>query len=161
MINEHELGERLGNIIKHGDWIKPKLDRLQPWARKLVATFFDRHGIGWQVSKEKVNEALVVKIDDPRIKYMLVLPHQCYAGQQCDQFYWMIGDDPNNDDHSIHPDQASAYLMAREFPGIKITDERGDDGSCISTMEMPEGNKIVIAFPPGTFSDKTYAPKDS
>ena len=161
MTTHHELGKQLRNIISSNDWYHPTIKELNDtdlWASKLVFTFLERHKIGWGVSRKRAaGNASVIKIDDERLRYMLILPQGCYDKSPCDQFYWMVGDNPNNDDHSIHPDQASAYLMMKEFPGLEITDERQEDGSCITRMKHPDGREMEVFFPAVLFDNKTHA----
>lgn len=161
MTTEHQLGEQLRDIIKKDNWQKPTIKELAKtdfWASKLVFTFLERAKIGWSVSTDRASgNSSVIKIDDERLRYMLIMPQGCYDKSPCDQFYWMVGDDPNNDDHSIHPDQASAYLMAKEYPGIEVIDERQEDGSCRTTLRMPDGREMIVRFPAAMFDNRTHA----
>jgi hypothetical protein len=160
MTTENQLCEQFKNIIKKDSWYNPTIKELAEtdfWASTLVSTFLDRHNIGWSISTDRANgNSFVIKIDDKRLRYMLIMPQGCHDKSPCDQFYWMVGDDPNNDDHGIHVDQASAYLMAKEFPGIKVIDERQEDGSCLTTLQTPDGRETVVHFPAALFDNKRY-----
>jgi hypothetical protein len=155
-MNEQELDEKCKEIIKSDDFLTVTRDTLDEWGAKIVGGFLDTVPIPWKVSRKKIGLAYVIKISDEYLKYLLIMPHKSYEGQTCDQFYWMIGTDPNNDDHSISPDTASAYLINKRFPGTRVVDVRGDDGSSVTRITA-EGKSVEVRFPPGFLSDKTWA----
>jgi hypothetical protein len=66
----------------------------------------------------------------------------------------MTGTDPNKDDHSIHPDSASAYLLSKTIPGVQIRDVRKDDGSCVTYMKIPGRGEVALVLPPGFLSNE-------
>lgn len=160
MVTEHEFSEKCGQIIKSDDFIDSTADNLDQWGSSIVRGFLDRANIPWKVSRQKVGPGYVIKIEDKYLKYLLIMPHKSYEGQVCDQFYWMIGTDPNNDDHSIDPNAASAYLISIEIPGARIVNVRGDDGSSVTRIAI--GDKSAeLRLPPGFLDDKTWAKDDN
>lgn len=154
------LKQQFKSIIKNDSWQKPTVKQLAQtdlWASQLAASFLDPHQLGWSISADRADgNSSVIKIDDGYLRYMLVIPQGCYDESICDQWYWMIGDDPNNVDHSIHPDQASAYLLKRTCPGIKVIDVRQKDGPSLTTLQTPDGRKLTVHWPAAFFDDKTY-----
>lgn len=152
-MTELEFGERCREIIEADDFPVTEPFDFDPWISSVVLGFLARHDIKWKASRP-VGPGVVIKIDDKYLRFLLVMPKGSYDGQSRDQFYWMIGTDPNNDDHSVHPDVASAYLLRKEFPGTEVTEIRGDDGTAITKLKMPGAQPVVIVWPKGMFGDK-------
>jgi len=152
-----ELSEACRQIIQSNNFVDAKLDDLDSWTAGIIHQFLETAKLRWQVASESVGLVRIIKIFDDRLRYVISMPYKSYDEQTCSQFYWMIGDDPNNDDHSISPDAASAYLLSKIHPGIKVEDIRGEDGSCLTRMTLPTGEHVDVAFPPEFFSDKTWA----
>lgn len=152
-----ELSEACRQIIQSNKFVDAKCNDLDTWTAGIVRQFIETANLRWQVASESVGPVRIIKIFDERLKYVISMPFRSYDEQTCSQFYWMIGDDPNDDAHGISPDTASAYLLSKIHPGIKVEDIRGEDGSCLTRMTLPTGEHIDITFPPGFFSNKTWA----
>jgi hypothetical protein len=158
VITEHEFGVQVHQLIKNGKFEKVDLSKVDDqWARVIIEKFIEYSNIEWSICSEKVGPASIIKLEDDYLKYMLVMAYKSFEGQKCDQFYWIIGDDPNNDDHAIHPDMANAYLLNKAHPGTSITDIRHDDGSNTTKMTMPDGRRAIIKFPKEMFDSNTWS----
>jgi len=145
MITEYEFGAQAHQLIKNGKFEKVNLSKVDDqWAQGLIEQFVEQHHIEWSICSEKIGPASIVKLEDDYLKYMLVMTYKSFECQKCDQFCWLIGDDPNIDDHAIHPDMASAYLLNKDHPGINIVDVRRGDGSSVTEMTMPDGRKAIL-----------------
>jgi hypothetical protein len=158
MITEHELGEQAHRLIKNNKFEEIDLQNIEDeWAVKIVGMFIEPHNITWSICAEKIGLTSIVKLEDDYLKHILIMPYKSYEGQKCDQFYWLTGDDPNIDEHGIHPDVASAYLLNKSCPGIKLTDVKHDDGSSVTKMTLPNGKQVILRMPKKTFDDDTWA----
>lgn len=153
-MNTAELGEACRQIIQSGEFIDAKPSDLDPWTAMIVQGFLESSKLKWQLATRLVGPTRVIKIFDDKLKYIISMPSGSYDDQPGDQFYWMIGDDPNNDDHFISPEAASAYLLYKQYPGTKIRDVRKIDGSCWTEMTLPDGSVIELLFPPGFLSER-------
>jgi hypothetical protein len=108
------MAEFLGQcrqVIAEGKFQKAELGDLDDWSHEIIQQFLTTDNIGWTVVILPVG--CIAKISDAFLKYLIVMPLGCYEGQPCDQFYWLIGNDPNNDKHSITPDNVLVYLLRR------------------------------------------------
>lgn len=157
MLTMDQLGEEFRKIIHSGEFYKPKLEDLDEWTQRTINTYLVRPGVEWECSRDMVGPARVIKLNDDRLRYLLIMPHKSYDTQKCDQFYWLCGDDPNNDDYAVLPDTAGAYLISKIIPGLQIIDERAEDGSCLSKMKLNGEIIAEVHFPPGFLSDDTYS----
>ena len=158
MITEHDLGEQARQLIKDGAFKKTNLHAIKDkWAVGIIDQFIESHDIEWSICTEKIGPTSIVKLEDDYLKYILIMTHKSYEGQKCDQFYWLTGDGPNIDEHGIHPDMASAYLLNKSCPGVKLTDVKHNDGSSITKMTLPNGKQVILRMPKKTFDDDTWA----
>lgn len=156
-MTEDQLLEKCRQAIQSGEFVDTTTESLDPWTATLAQQFLQTAQLRWQISQYTVGKARIIKICDQRIKYLISLPNGSYQEQKSDQFFWLIGDDPTNADHLIHPDMASAYLLSKAYPGIRIRDIRAEDGSCLTQITLPNGSTAEIHFPAELFKDKTYA----
>ena len=156
-MNSDELSEACRQIIQSNNFVDADVADLDAWTVGIVRGFLETANLQWQVAKESVGPVRIIKIFDDKLKYVISMPYKSYDEQTTDQFYWLIGDDPNNDDHGLSPDAASAYLMSKTHPGIRMQDIRKDDGSCLTRMTMPNGEHFDVFFPPGFLSDKAWS----
>lgn len=158
MITEHEFGAQVHQLIKNGKFEKMDLSKVDDqWARGIIEQFVEASNIEWSICSEKVGPASIVKLEDDYLKYLLVMTYKSFEGQICDQFYWLIGDNPNIDEHAIHPDMASAYLLNKHHPGINIVDVRHGDGSSVTKLTMPDGRRAILRLPKEMFDNNTWS----
>ena len=108
-----EFGEQCKEVIVLGNFRTATLDDLDPWTRTLAQSYLGGLGIAWQVAELPVG--CILKIKDAFLKYLIVMPMGSYEGQTRDQFCWLIGTDPNKDQHTISPDDALVYLLRRRL----------------------------------------------
>lgn len=109
-------------------------DALTDWGYAIVGSFLTRHNIGWKLGNVKVGEAYCLKIDDPYLQYLDIL-------EDTEQFMWCT------DDHhdSVHPDDASAYLIHKSTPGVTVDCIRDEKtGLRRMILHIPDGRDIVI-----------------
>lgn len=108
------------------------LSDLTNWGKSLVIAFLDRAGITWELGDVRIGGAYCLKLNDPFLQYLDVL-------EDTGQFMWCI------DDHhdSIHPDEASAYIMVKSFPDFQIRCER-TDGVRRMIVTRPDGVEFTI-----------------
>jgi len=122
MITEHELGEQARQLIKNGTFEKTNLHTIKDeWAVGIISQCIESNNIEWSICTEKIGPTSIVKLEDDYLKYVLIMTHKSYEGQECDQFYWLNGDNPNIDEHGVHPDVASTYLLKKTYPDIELT----------------------------------------
>jgi len=158
MITERDLGEQAHQLIKDGAFEKTELHTIEDkWAVGIISQFIESHDIEWSICTEKIGPTSIVKLEDDYLKYILIMTHKSYEGQKCNQFYWLIGDNPNIDGHGIHPDMASAYLLKKLHPNIELTNIRHEDGSATTKMTFPDGKQSVLRMSKEIFSDDTHA----
>lgn len=109
-----EAGDEFEQMIADGtmEFHASTPEALEPWGRLLARQFLGTHRIGWKLGSRKVGTAYVLKLDDPKLCYLDIYP-------DTEQFMW-CGEGHHD---SIHPDEALAYLMAKDFGvDIKMTD---------------------------------------
>ena len=78
--------------------------------------------VSWELCTEKIGPAELLKLDDDYLKHLLIMPNGSYEGQDCDQFMWLRGSNPNKDEDCITPDQSvSENINSFALPsGISI-----------------------------------------
>lgn len=158
MITEHDLGEQARQLIKNGTFEKTDLCTIEDkWVVGIIGQFIESHGIEWSICTEKIGPTSIVKLEDDYLKYILIMTHKSYEGQKCNQFYWLIGDNPNINEHGVHPDVASAYLLKKAHPDIELTNITHEDGSSTTKMILPDGRQSVLRMSKKMLSDDTWA----
>ena len=158
MITEHDLGEQARQLIKNGTFEKTDLCAIEDkWVVGIIGQFIESHGIEWSICTEKIGPTSIVKLEDDYLKYILIMTHKSYEGQKCNQFYWLIGDNPNINEHGVHPDVASAYLLKKAHPDIELTNITHEDGSSTTKMILPDGRQSVLRMSKKMLSDDTWA----
>ena len=158
MITEHELGEQACQLITNGTFKKTDLHAIKDnWAVGIIDQFIESHGIEWSICTEKIGPISIIKLEDDYLKYVLIMTYKSYEGQRCDEFYWLNGDDPNIDEHGVHPDEASAYLLKKARPDIEFANVRHKDGSSTTEVTFPDGRQSILKMPKKMLSDDTWA----
>ena len=152
MLTNEEFGEKAHQLIKTSTFTKT--NPTSPWAKSLLM-FFNGTGITWERCTERVGPAEILKLDDDYLKYLLIMPHQSFEGQECDQFIWMIGTNPNRDEDCITPDEASAYLLQKAIPGLKVTDTTDEHGNKTTRLQLGDKD-LQVKFPKEMFDHKTW-----
>jgi len=157
MITEHDLGEQARQLIKDGTFEKISLHTIKDkWMVGIINQFIEAHDIEWSICTEKIGPASIIKLEDDYLKYVLVLTHKSYEDQKCDQFYWLIGDNPSIDEHGIHPDVASTYLLKKSHPDVELTNIRHEDGSSTTKMTLPNGKQSVLRMSKEMLNDDIW-----
>ena len=146
-ITEKELDREVLRLTTTGTYTKaqPK----NPWTISLLMFL---EGSSWELCTETIGPIEIIKIHDEKLKFLLSLPEGSYHGQERAQFLWMTGPDPDKEDDTISPDDASAYLLMKKFPGSKITNSKDAFGREITDIEK-DGENIRITTPNRTFGN--------
>ncbi len=103
-----ELREYIHTKILEDKFHNIPNEELYDWTQ-LLLHFFEGTHINWKTCKTEKIE--ILKLDDVFLKYLISIPNGTYQGQDTDQFVWMCGTDPNNDDDCVFPDDASIHLV--------------------------------------------------
>ena len=118
MLTNEQFGHKAHQLITTANFAKRQ--PTHQWAKSLALTFLQ--DINYEICEQTIGQAEILRLDDKYIKYLLCMPYQSYEGQDRDQFMWLIGTDPNNDDDGITPDDANIYFIEKKFPGLRIED---------------------------------------
>ena len=158
MITDHELGEQAHQLINNGTFKKTNLHAIKDkWAVGIISQFIESHSIEWSVCTEKIGPIFIIKLEDDYLKHLLIMTHKSYEGQKCDEFYWLNGDNPNIDEHGIHPDVASTYLLRKAHPDIEGTNITYETGSSTTEITLPDGRQSVLRMSNNMLTDDTWA----
>lgn len=125
------IGEQFEELIAGGKikFAPADASALTPWGRVVVNLYLGKAGIGWQLGDTKVGRSYCLKVDDHYLQYLDIL-------EETQEFLWCTDDHHN----SIHPDAASAYLIMKTLPGVRVTSRvDGDVRWMDAEVETPNG----------------------
>lgn len=115
-------------------WEKPNLNFIEPFGRMLLKVFVEQAKINWQIAKQKIGSAYVIKLDDEFLQYLDVFPDS-------QEYMWCI----DNHHDSVHPDVASEYLIRKSFPGIEtdlVIDN--DSGNSVLRLKKDDSELTIV-----------------
>jgi hypothetical protein len=115
-----DISNEFERLIESGQmqWRKAKISELSEWGQGLVEEFLYRHNIKWELGSEQIENAVCLKLDDPKIKYLDIFSNT-------KQFMWCTEGHHN----SIHPDEVLIYLFRKNYPQNSY--ELGQNGTII------------------------------
>lgn len=135
MGSDLSVSDQFEQLIGRGEikFAPAKKEDLSNFGHLIVAVYIEKAGLTWELGDVKIGASYCLKIHDDLIHYLDVL-------EEAEQFVFCI----DNHHSSVKPDEASAYLIAKTMPGIKIRVEETDSIRLIH-VELPNGEKFTIS----------------